>query len=90
MLKIGSTSAVFRFAPSPYTASPYPESGGKEQNMKRGLYRVHGVDGLLNDVLVDDDGIDLPLNEALYRAYGYKPVVEDLPWRDAYRLQQAS
>jgi hypothetical protein len=57
--------------------------------MKRGLYRIHGVDGLPNDVRVDDDGIDLPVNEALYRAYGYKPVVEDLPWQDTYRLQPA-
>jgi hypothetical protein len=63
---------------------------GKEQNMKHGLYRIHGVDGRPNDVRVDDDGIDLPVNEALYRAYGYKPVVEDLPWQDAYCLQQAS
>ena len=58
--------------------------------MKHGLYRIHGVDGLRNDVRVDDDGIHLPMNEALYRAYGYKPLVCDLPWQDAYRLQQAS
>lgn len=58
--------------------------------MRRGLYRIHGVDGLPDDVRVDDDGIDLPMNEALYRAYGYKPFVDDLPWQDAYRPQQAS
>jgi hypothetical protein len=56
--------------------------------MKHGLYRIQGVDGLPNDVRVDDDGIDLPMNEVLYRAYDYKPLVRDLPWQDAYRLQQ--
>ena len=58
--------------------------------MRHGLYRIHGVDGLPDDVRVDDNGIDLPMNEALYRGYGYKPLVGDLPWQDAYRLQQAS
>ena len=58
--------------------------------MRHGLYRIHGVDGLRNDVRVDDDGTDLPMNEALYRAYGYKPPFGNLLWQDAYRLQQAS
>lgn len=52
--------------------------------MKRGLYRVQGVGDLPNDVRVDDDGIQVPLEEALYRARGYLPPLEDLPWQDHY------
>jgi hypothetical protein len=58
--------------------------------MRRGLYRVTGVAGVPNDIRVDDDGITVPLEESLYRARGYQPLVENLPWEDAYRLQQAS
>ena len=58
--------------------------------MRRGLYRVIGVDGLPNDVRVDDDGITLPLEESLYRARGYKPLVDDLPSQADYLLQQAA
>ena len=53
--------------------------------MRRGLYRILGVGGLPNDVRVDDDGITLPGEESLYRARGYRPLVDDLPWEDAYR-----
>jgi hypothetical protein len=52
--------------------------------MKRGLYRVPGVGDLPNDVRVDDDGIQVPLEEALYRSRGYLPLLEDLPWEDHY------
>ena len=52
--------------------------------MKRGLYRIHGVGDLPDDVRVDDDGIEVPLDEGLYRARGYLPPVEDLPWSDEY------
>ena len=50
--------------------------------MRRGLYRVHGVDGRPNDVRVDDDGIEMPLEERLYRARGYLPLVDDLRWQE--------
>ncbi len=51
--------------------------------MRRGLYRIHGVDGFPNDVRVDDDGITLPLEESLYRARGYYPSIDDLPGEEA-------
>ena len=41
--------------------------------MRRGLYRIHGMDGRPDDVRVEDDGIDMPLEEGLYRARGYLP-----------------
>jgi hypothetical protein len=58
--------------------------------MRYGLYRILGVGALPNDVRVDDDGISLPLAESVYRARGYKPLVDDLPWEKDYFSQQAS
>jgi hypothetical protein len=58
--------------------------------MKRGLYRIHGLGGQPDDVRVDDDGISVPLEESIYRARGYKPLVDDLPWEDVYRGDQVS
>ena len=52
--------------------------------MRCGLYRIHGVDGRPDDVRVDDDGIDIPVEEGLYRARGYQPLADDLPWREEY------
>ena len=50
--------------------------------MRRGMYRTHGVDGLSDGVRVDDEGIDIPMEEVSYRARGYLPLVDDLPWQD--------
>jgi hypothetical protein len=58
--------------------------------MRRGLYRILGVGAFPNDVRVDDDGIRLPVEESLYRARGYKPLIDDLPWEKDYFLQQGS
>jgi hypothetical protein len=52
--------------------------------MKRGLYRIRGVGELPNDVRVDDDGIDVPMEEGLYRSRGHLPPVDDLPWSEEY------
>lgn len=52
--------------------------------MRRGLYRVHGVGGLPDDVRVDDDGIEAPVDERLYRSRGYLPSVEELLWKEDY------
>ncbi len=57
--------------------------------MRRGMYRVRGIDGLPNDVRVDDDGITVPLEEAAYIARGYLPHVTDLPWQGDYVALQA-
>ena len=51
--------------------------------MRHGLYRIRGVDGLPNDVRVEDDGIDIPMEEKVYRARGYLPSFDDLPWHEA-------
>jgi hypothetical protein len=52
--------------------------------MRRGLYRIPGADGRSPDVRVEDDGIDIPMEEALYRARGYLPAADDLPWQEEY------
>ena len=58
--------------------------------MKRGMYRVHGTDGRPDDVRIEDDGIEMPLAENLYRTRGYLPPIEDLPWREAFFAPKAS
>lgn len=57
--------------------------------MRRGLYRIHGAAGRPDDVRVEDDGIELPLEETLYRARGYLPLVEELPWQEDYVNRKA-
>jgi hypothetical protein len=52
--------------------------------MIRGLYRVHGAGGQPDDVRIDDSGIESPLEESIYRARGYQPPVENLPWREDF------
>lgn len=58
--------------------------------MKRGLYRVHGIAGQPDDVRIDDDGIEMPVEERLYRARGYLPPVDQLPWQEVYFGAQQS
>ena len=52
--------------------------------MKRGLYRIRGAGKRPNDVRVEDDGIEMPIEEPIYRARGYLPSVDDLPWQEDY------
>jgi hypothetical protein len=58
-----------------------------ERNVRRGIHRIQGIGDEPNDVRVDDDGISLPLEESLYRARGFSPLVDDLPWQDEYVVQ---
>jgi hypothetical protein len=58
--------------------------------MRYGLHRVPGVAALPDDLRVDDDGISFPLQETIYRARGYKPLIDDLPWEKDYLLRQGS
>ena len=58
--------------------------------MRRGLYRILGTDGRPNDVRVDDGGISLPVEEGIYRARGYQPPVNELPWEEDYLRQHVS
>jgi hypothetical protein len=53
-----------------------------------GLYRVRGIEGRPDDVRIDLGGITAPLEESLYRARGYRPSVESLPWQETYVTPQ--
>jgi hypothetical protein len=59
-----------------------------ERNVRQGIYRIRGIGGRPNDVRVDDEGITVPVEESLYCARGYWPHIDELPWEDAYRIQQ--
>jgi hypothetical protein len=63
-------------APSPRTC--------EETDMRRGLYRILGTAGRPNDVRVDDGGISVPVEEGIYRARGYQPPADELPWEEDY------
>lgn len=58
--------------------------------MRRGLYRILGTGGRPNDVRVDDDGISVPVEEGIYRARGYQPLADELPWEEEYLRHQES
>lgn len=54
--------------------------------MAKGIYRVRGPKGQHNLVCVRyEDGADLEIEESHYRAQGYVPPLEDLPWKEDYR-----
>jgi hypothetical protein len=57
---------------------------------RRGIYRVRGKDGLPDDVRVEDDGLEVPVEESLYVKRGYLPLVTNLPWHDDYLADKAS
>jgi hypothetical protein len=53
---------------------------------RRGLYRFPMPAGVQNYVLVENvgDGSDVALPESVYRAQGYAPPLEALPWGDHF------
>jgi hypothetical protein len=57
-----------------------------KRKRRSGLYRVAYPAGLESDVRTRDidGGEELTIAERLYRARGYVPAFEDLPWLDEY------
>lgn len=53
---------------------------------RRGLYRFPMPAGIQNYVLVENiaDGSDQALPESVYRAQGYTPAFDVLPWHDHF------
>ena len=45
-----------------------------------GTHRIRNSDGEENGVWITDGSNSVELRESRYRARGYKPAVEDLPW----------
>ncbi len=52
--------------------------------MRRGLYRIRAIGGLPDEVRVDDDGIEMPMEERVYSGHNYLPPVAELPWQEDY------
>jgi hypothetical protein len=62
------------------------DPGTNRRKLRRGLYRIRYPGGLGNDVRtreIDGTG-ELTIAEPLYRARGYAPAFEDLPWHNEY------
>ncbi len=58
--------------------------------MIRGLYRVPAKDGRPEDVRVDNDGIEHPIEERIYSARGYLPPSQELPWDTEYLASKSA
>lgn len=46
----------------------------------KGLRRVEMPDGMENDAIISDSGVEMPIPESKYRERGYKLSFDDLPW----------
>jgi hypothetical protein len=66
----------------PYTQIVYGLTHITEARMKeaRGIYRVRRIGGLGSDARVTDGATA----ESVYRARGYQPDFDKLPWKDKY------
>jgi hypothetical protein len=54
------------------------------QGEMRGLYRTRRIGGLGNDAFVTDGARGMDVPESYYRARGYQPDFDCLPWKDEY------
>ena len=64
--------------------------GPNRRKLRRGLYRIRYPGGLDSDVRTReiDGSEELTIAEPLYRARGYAPAFEDLPWQNDYFASQ--
>lgn len=49
----------------------------------KGIRRIRRPEGMEHDAVTDDDGVENRIEESVYRARGYEPAWELLPWADA-------
>jgi hypothetical protein len=72
------------------SSDPNREFGPDRRKKREGLYRVRYPGGLDSDVRTREiDGIaELTIAEPLYRARGYAPSFEKLPWHNDYLAAQ--
>ena len=47
-----------------------------------GRYRIKRPEGMEDDVRTEDSGISGLVSESRYRARGYLPKFDDLPWKE--------
>jgi hypothetical protein len=65
---------------------PEKESGvAMNTSLRRGLYRIPGIQGLLEEyVQVEDASGNMPIPAWDYVARRYPPPLHELPWQDDY------
>jgi len=56
----------------------------------RGIYRVRRIGGLGSDARVTDTTTVMDVPESVYRARGYQPDFDTLPWQDEYHAKKSS
>ena len=59
-------------------------------NEARGIYRVRRLGGLGSDARVTDGATEMDVPESVYRARGYQPAFDKLPWKDKYDAKKSS
>lgn len=62
------------------------------RTLRRGIYRQKMPEGIEDCAQVKDvnGGSQMPLDESLYRARGYEPPFEKLPWIEDYNATQGT
>jgi hypothetical protein len=56
----------------------------------RGIYRMRRIGGLGSDARVTNGATELDVPESVYRARGYRPDFDKLPWKDKYDAKKSS
>lgn len=56
----------------------------------RGYYRTRRSDGVEDEAWTEDGEGARYVKESVYRAKGYDPAWEDLPWKEDYDLAEAT
>jgi hypothetical protein len=55
-----------------------------------GIYRVRRLGGLGSDARVTDGATEMDVPESVYRARGYQPDFDKLPWKGKYDAKKSS
>ena len=67
-----------------------PQARGLRMKEARGIYRVRRIGGLGSDARVTDTTTVMDVPESIYRARGYQPDFDKLPWQDEYDAKKSS
>ena len=71
--------------------APFPAaSAGLRMQEARGIYRVRRIGGLGSDARVTDTTTVMDVPKSVYRARGYQPDFDKLPWQDEYDAKKSS
>jgi len=62
----------------------------RSMKQARGIYRERRIGGLGNDARVTDGTTEMDVPESVYRARGYQPDFDKLPWKGEYDAKKPS